>query len=69
MGRVKGTLIKRVSKELLVKYPDKFTTDFEKNKKIVNQILTTYKRFRNSITGYVTRIVKMRIEKEKAKKK
>ena len=68
MGRVKGTLIKRVSRELIEKYPDKFTSNFEKNKKVVNQILTTYKRFRNSITGYVTRLVKMAEEKKKDKK-
>ena len=68
MGRVKGTLIKRVSKELIEKYPDKFTSDFEKNKKVVDQILTTYKRFRNSITGYVTRLIKMAEEKKKSKK-
>ena len=68
MGRVKGTLIKRVSKELIEKYPDKFTSDFEKNKKVVDQILTTYKRFRNSITGYVTRLIKMAEEKKKSNK-
>lgn len=67
MGRVKQTLIKRVSKELIVKYPDKFTSNFEENKKVVNQILTTYKRFRNSITGYVTRLVKMAEEKKNKK--
>jgi small subunit ribosomal protein S17e len=68
MGRVKGTLIKRVSKELIEKYPDKFTSDFEKNKKVINQILNTYKRFRNSITGYVTRLTKVAEEKKKSKK-
>jgi len=69
MGRVKGTLIKRVSRELLEKYPGKFTANFEKNKKLVNQVLTTYKRFRNSIAGYVARLVDMQEKKEKAKKK
>jgi small subunit ribosomal protein S17e len=68
MGRVKGTLIKRVSRELIEKYPDKFTSNFEKNKKVIDQILTTYKRFRNSITGYVTRLIKMAEEKKKNKK-
>lgn len=65
MGRVKGTLVKRVSKECLVKYPDKFTTDFNKNKKVLDQIFTTYKRIRNSIAGYITRLKK----REEANKK
>jgi len=65
MGRVKGTLIKRVSKELLREYPDKFTSDFEKNKTIVNKVLTTYKRFRNSIAGYITRLIKMKEQEKK----
>jgi len=67
MGRVKGTLIKRTSREVLKNYHDKLTSDFEKNKKVINQIFTTYKRFRNSIAGDITRIIKR--EQEKAKKK
>jgi small subunit ribosomal protein S17e len=69
MGRVKGTLIKRVSRELITKYPDKFTSDFEKNKKIMGKILTTYKRFRNSIAGYVARLIKRQEKKKEAMSK
>ncbi len=39
------------------RYPDKFTTDFENNKKAV-QLLTTVSsiKVRNRIAGYVTRL-------------
>lgn len=58
MGRVKSLAIKRTTRKLLEKYPDLFTDDFEKNKKILDKILETNKRNRNSIAGYITRLVK-----------
>jgi len=50
---------------LLERYPDKFTTDFEHNKRVVGGLLKTTKRVRNKVAGYITRLVKMR-EKLKA---
>jgi len=49
--------VKRIARELMQRYPDKFTTDFENNKKAV-QLLTTISsiRLRNRIAGYVTRL-------------
>lgn len=59
MGRIKGTLIKRSTKDLLNVYSNKFSTDFDQNKKAVSGILPTLgKKLRNSIAGYITRIVK-----------
>ena len=39
MGKVRTILIKNVSKELINKYPNVFTTDFEINKKLLDKYL------------------------------
>lgn len=57
MGRIKTTLIKRKTRELYNQYGDKFTTDFEQNKRITQQhtkILS--KKLRNIIAGYMVRL-------------
>ena len=59
MGRIKTTFIKRKTRTLLNMHGDKFTTDFEQNKKITSQhakILS--KKLRNTIAGYMTRLKK-----------
>lgn len=55
MGNIRQTYIKRVAIELVKKYNDQFTEDFDHNKKVVAQ-LTNVKTtvFRNRIAGYVT---------------
>jgi small subunit ribosomal protein S17e len=55
MGNIRQTYIKRVAIDLVQKYNDQFTDDFEHNKKVVAQ-LTNVKTtvFRNRIAGYVT---------------
>ena len=66
MGRIKGTLVKRLTKELLDKYRSKFTTNFDENKKVMKAILIPPKKIRNSVAGFITRKVK---KEELAKKK
>ncbi|NOJ28442.1 MAG: 30S ribosomal protein S17e [Nitrososphaera sp.] len=47
--------IKRISTELLQKYPDKFGTDFDANKKTINEVaVVTSKVLRNELAGYIT---------------
>ena len=47
--------IKRISTELLEKYPDRFSADFEENKKIIKEIaIVRSKILRNRIAGYIT---------------
>ena len=59
MGRVRSAMVKRIAKMLVEKYGDKFTTDFEENKKLVEQFATVNsKRLRNQIAGYVTSLIK-----------
>ncbi len=55
MGNIRQTYIKRVAIDLVKRYNDKFSDDFEHNKKMVNE-LTDVKTtiFRNRIAGYVT---------------
>ena len=56
MGNVRPTYIKRVAIELVEKYPDRFTDDFEHNKSIVNELTDVSSTvMRNRITGYATR--------------
>lgn len=61
MGKVRTVLIKKVSKELISKYPNVFTTDFEKNKKLLDKYLEIdSKHLRNRISGYIVNLLKIR---------
>ncbi len=61
MGKVRTILIKSVSKELISKYPDIFTTDFEENKRLLDKYLEIdSKHLRNRISGYLVNILKIR---------
>lgn len=56
MGKVKTEQIKRVGKELMERFPDKFGTNFDDNKHSVNELTKgTTTRIRNQIAGYITR--------------
>lgn len=58
MGTVKPAYIKVIAKELLKKYPEAFTGDFDENKKRVMEFTNiTSKRVRNRVAGYITRKV------------
>lgn len=58
MGNVRPEKIKRIARELLRRYPDKFTINFEENKKILSSIaLLPSIKLRNSVAGYITRLV------------
>jgi len=58
MGRIKTTLIKRITKDIMKQASGKFTTDFEKNKKLLTAIveLKKMKKIKNSVAGYITRL-------------
>jgi len=58
LGKVRTEHVKRIARELVERFPDKFTTDFENNKKVlesVAEIPTT--KLRNKIAGYITRLM------------
>ena len=56
MGAIRPAVIKRVARELVEKYPDKFTSDFNTNKELVAKYTNVQtKKVRNLLAGYVTR--------------
>lgn len=58
--------IKRLSNELLDKYPNKFTINFDENKKMVSAIATVRSKIlRNKIAGYITSKLRKDVDKEK----
>jgi small subunit ribosomal protein S17e len=63
LGRVRALYIKRAARELIERYPDKFSTDFEENRKFLNEILGHLgKPIRNRIAGYISTLLKQRKE-------
>jgi len=56
MGRIKSTLIKRTARELAEKL-ENITADFEKNKKLLGNILPS-KKIRNKVAGQLVRLKK-----------
>jgi small subunit ribosomal protein S17e len=59
LGKVRTEMIKRISIELIDRYPYSFGTDFEPNKQFLKQVgLDVSKKLRNKVAGYVTTIVK-----------
>jgi small subunit ribosomal protein S17e len=56
LGNVRTEQIKRVAKELIRRYHDKFSDNFENNKHVVNSLVTGgTPKVRNQIAGYITR--------------
>ena len=56
MGNIRPTYIKRVATELVRRYPEQFTDDFEHNKRKVAELTdVSSNMMRNRIAGYVTR--------------
>ncbi len=59
MGNIRTSFVKRTSKELIETYEGIFTTDFDENKKLVEEYTTvSTKHLRNKIAGYVTRLIR-----------
>ena len=59
MGRIKPTMVKKAAKELLETENHKFNTDFDHNKKILDQSMPSNK-IRNKIAGYITRLMRVK---------
>ena len=59
MGRIKTKLIKRKTLAILDVYREKFSEDFEHNKKMVDQVAQVEsKKLRNALAGFITRLKK-----------
>ena len=65
MGRIKTLLIKRVAGKLIKEHGQEFTSEFDKNKILVNRYTNVSSiKLRNSIAGYAARLIRQRIELE-----
>jgi small subunit ribosomal protein S17e len=63
MGRIKTQFVKRTSADLIVKHQERFNTDFEHNKVIIDQVTDVQsKKVRNIIAGYISRLVRNKKE-------
>ena len=63
MGRIKTTLVKRVTEELIERHRQDCKPDFESDKKMVSELTTvSSKKLRNTIAGYVARLAKTKEE-------
>ena len=59
MGRIKTTNIKSKGQQLFSKHKDSFTTDFHKNKLVIQELtIIPSKKIKNVLSGYVTRLKK-----------
>lgn len=66
MGRIKTLLAKNIAKKLIKAYGGEFTTEFEKNKALVEKYTNvTSTKMRNIIAGYTARLVKLKQIHEK----
>lgn len=60
MGKVKTEQIKHLGKELMTRFPNKFTAIFDDNKHLVDQLTKgTTTRVRNQVAGYITRTISL----------
>jgi small subunit ribosomal protein S17e len=60
VGKVKTEHIKRLGKELMERFPDRFSRDFNANKHTVDALTqgaTT--KVRNQVAGYITRTISL----------
>lgn len=57
MGRIKSASVKRIAKKMVVETPQLFNKDFEKNKRVLDRVIT-HKKTKNCIAGYITKLLK-----------
>ncbi|MFL6491093.1 MAG: 30S ribosomal protein S17e [Nitrososphaera sp.] len=59
--------IKRISTELMERYPDKFGLDFNANKNVISDVaIIRSKVLRNELAGYITSHLRKQAAQEKA---
>lgn len=63
MGRIKTKLTRRLTFEIIKQSRDRLTVQFDENKKVVSELIGgASKKVRNSVAGYVTRLMKTKEE-------
>ena len=62
MGRIKTLLVKRIGRKLVKENAQEFTSEFDKNKALVEKYTNVSStKMRNVIAGYTSRLVKQKI--------
>lgn len=65
LGKVRPEHVKKTARELVELYPEKFSTDFQTNKKVVESLAQiSSAKLRNRIAGYITRLLAIQQAKE-----
>jgi len=60
LGKVRPDHIKNLAKKLVERFPNRFDSDFENNKKMVDTLTNvTSTKIRNRVAGYATRLAKI----------
>jgi len=55
MGRIKTSFIKHIARDMFENQPDKFSTNFDKNKEALKELIDIKsKKSRNILAGYLT---------------
>ena len=61
MGRIKTMLVKSIAKKLIKVHGQEFTSEFDKNKELVEKYTNVDStKMRNIIAGYTARLVKQK---------
>ncbi|MCS7131530.1 MAG: 30S ribosomal protein S17e [Hadesarchaea archaeon] len=61
MGRVRQTFIKRAAEQLLQRYPELFSMDFNQNRQALEKLVNIpSKPLKNKVAGYITALVKQK---------
>lgn len=62
MGRIKTLLAKRIAVKLVKEYSQEFTSEFDKNKALVEKYTNVSStKMRNIIAGYTARLIKQKV--------
>jgi small subunit ribosomal protein S17e len=57
-GKVRPDHVKRLARELVERFPSKFTTEFENNKRMVDTLTNVSStKIRNRVAGYAIRLI------------
>jgi len=65
MGKVRPDHVKTIARELVERFPEKFSVDFKSNKENVDALTNVKsKKLRNRIAGYIAKIMSRTLAKE-----
>lgn len=69
MGRVKTRKVKVLAREIMERFPERVSADFELNKLLVKEVLSgqVSKKLRNQVAGYVAKLVRRELKKSEEK--